>query len=1490
MNKNFKATKTVLALAIAGLMVGGAFAAEAETPAKSVWQDGTTTSVTVGAGQTVAVDVTSKQETGEKEGQKYNTNVATVIVDGGTLNVLDGNRILNNGKANSVFQVNSGVVTIAGRTADDKTGTDNNKVASVDTQNVLIKGGDITLGKKGEVGSYMLGWNSFVMTGGTLTMNEGSQIRVNNEKADGMQLEGGNIVLNGTERHVAQIFLNGQSANTEAAVHLDGVNVTVAEKAYGEISSPKTDMTKGGIAVEKGAQLVVTAEGMEESVAGNFSMTGGKVAVAAEGLAQFDTTVNADNGEWTTTDGQIRFNESASITDGVINLKATEANLKVNDGVGYFDGVGLVAGDQGSAQNLTLGKAGTNLVANVQDGAHIDSFGTMTIAGGTFNVGGELYGSKNNDSGMGQAWRQGSQIYSEGAMTITGGTFNLGKNAMLGSGTSINVSNATINLNGTRDAVAMIGAWGTDTIGSGALINVEGTGVIKLSQTEGSPEEATTFKLDGGDLTVGSNGTLVVTAWQDQFYDEAAEGQTSKGLITIPAEMKGLVILDGKLSVGDVGENKSSDVVAPSVTVGTASGVTNKNTKMEDAVLEIGQNGYLEANTLTLGVDGTVTNNGEMYVSGKMVADIDVQKGETAAFTNNGDLWADLSNFGSYKIENNALTFEKSTLGEKFTQGQNAHFYDFGVTDTLTLTNFNSLESALGQTGTLVLLNAQVTADDGKALTFADAAEQEGGFTSPSTVVAAEAGADGSVALTTQEQKPVVVADVSTDAKKVVISGNGGLTLAGTGATAFGSAVENVEVTGAGLTLGYENAIDYKGGTINAAVKIGDTNVSAINVAAGDWRITKNVELVANSFLEATDREASLTVNGAVKGAGFVLVTNGGQISLSSVESTVALIGAEGTISVSDKYVADPDAQLPQDTSFYGAINVGTFDWTERNRALPSGAAVVGFGTSSTEEANAIVEAVYGKEAEDQNIIVLKKQISFANGVTFGSEANLTNAMIVDMSAVADTAYFEAEDGAINGAIHGTAGEIALTNITNKALFDKEIVTEAGVEHVKHFKVSSAYDGNGTIKVDYGTLFYGDATTTNELAIRSETDPEKLTALKNYGQVEADGTISFAPNKMVMDYVKALDLNTYGDLEQAVVNVQGGNEITNALIYGLDNMAVAAYNEAVDLGIEQADREAYVHSKIQGLADELNIATNMAVASGAFSTAVDINNEVWKALDRRMTLANLNAPRAAYGVTPWVDVIGTTNEAKDIFGGAGYEADLYGAVLGADWTAPCGAIVGLAFSVGQADGNSVDLGTKVDNDADFYGISLYGSHQIGSFNGKIDIGYVSVSNDLSTHTMLGKFDESLDADIFTMGLGAEYLVKAGSLNVVPHAGIRWSRIDMDDSKYGADYDAMNLFQMPMGVTFSGTFDMTGWKVAPMLDLSVVPAFGDKDAVATYTGGIKDTTRVVDTNPIQMTLGVNAQVDAWTFGVNYGLTAGGDERLNNSFNLNARYTF
>ena len=254
-------------------------------------------------------------------------------------------------------------------------------------------------------------------------------------------------------------------------------------------------------------------------------------------------------------------------------------------------------------------------------------------------------------------------------------------------------------------------------------------------------------------------------------------------------------------------------------------------------------------------------------------------------------------------------------------------------------------------------------------------------------------------------------------------------------------------------------------------------------------------------------------------------------------------------------------------------------------------------------------------------------------------------------------------------------------------------------------------------------------------------------------------------------------------------------------------------------------------------------------------------------------------------------MIGTTNEAKRLFGyGMGYEADLYGAVLGADWTAPCGAIIGAALSVGTGDANSVgQTGRQIDNDVDFWGFSLYGSHQIGGFNGKVDIGYVSTSNDLSTSVLGRSVKESVDADVFTFGVGAEYLAKAGSVNVVPHAGVRFSKVDVDDSKFGASYDAMNVWQAPVGVTFSAAFEQAGWKFAPMVDLSVVPAFGDKDAVVEI-GSAREALRVVDTNPIQATIGLSAETGAWTFGVHYGLTADGDDRLNNAFNATAKYAF
>ena len=381
-----------------------------------------------------------------------------------------------------------------------------------------------------------------------------------------------------------------------------------------------------------------------------------------------------------------------------------------------------------------------------------------------------------------------------------------------------------------------------------------------------------------------------------------------------------------------------------------------------------------------------------------------------------------------------------------------------------------------------------------------------------------------------------------------------------------------------------------------------------------------------------------------------------------------------------------------------------------------------------------------------------------------------------------------------------------------------------------------------------------------------------------------------------------------GVIEKSVHELTFGNSIANRVIFDTDDIKddaqEAAYKAAYDAAIKAGETETDASTLAKNASDvagrnaydtvmeAADTAALMGVLGGAFNVALDYNDQVAAALDRRTSALN-PAVRGEVGVTPWVDVFGTANEGKRLYGeGVGYSADIYGAVLGFDYTASCGGVLGLAFNVGTADANSEGLGNKVDNDSDFYGISLYAAKQFGGFNVKADLGYTQASNDLSTSGVLGSFKESLDADVWTFGLGTEYVVNAGAFNVMPHAGIRFTSIDLDDSEFvdGADYDAMGVWQMPLGVAFSGTFETNGWKIAPMADVSVVPAFGDKDAEASFIGGINADVRVVDTNPVQGTLGVNATNGAFTFGLNYRLTAGGDDRMNNSFNANLRYAF
>ena len=1495
MKKNSFGTKTAIALAIAAFAAGAAVAAD---PADELLK--------LGNDMTFTSDVTiSKETTGDVDSLFGGVKEAGVVnwqFNAGTVNLNDfyiAQRLPAGGTPTGIFVVNGGTLNINATDPAKSYKSGTGYYAGAEVNHIVINGGTINLKgtktEKGEVIASLGAYDDFTMNGGTLNIGTNAKVWLSTDGAGyteeepanaadvAMQLKGGTVNLSGG-------MLAAGDNDTANKLALEGTNINV--EAEGSVIQAATiEQTAGTIHVAKGDLTVRMADTSTHVVKATYTMENGAVVVDAGASVTFDTAVTGENGQWATTDGQIRMTKDAVITDGTIDLKATAANLEANGGKGHWDGVGLVVGDQDAAANLTLGANNSKLVANVQDGAHIDAFGDLTINGGTFNVGGALYGSVNNDDGHTQAWRQGSQIYAGNNMSVKNATINLGQNAIIGAdGGNFSIGDdATLNIGGARNAVSVIGAWAdANSFAHGSTVNVDGVGVVDFDT------DKTELQIDG-DLNIGANGTLVVTSAIEQFYDKpATTGGKTTGAVTVDDAYTGLVVLDGTVTVG-------GDVVADSVMVGSKTGVAHIGAT---GAIVVNEHGYVETNTLTLGNAGSMTieEGGELYVAGDIVYGVDSAKSEQNGFTNKGSVYANLSELGEIKIaddESQTLSFTKNGNGILFTDDDTGTFFDLGETSAFRLSQYNSLQTAWGEKGDLVLLNATVTNDKGGMLTFGEA--DNIGLISPNTTVSANL-AEGATekTVTLAPNSALVVADVQTDAETVKVdSSKNSLTIAGTGGTLFGDSVKTIEVSGStanALRFGYEADEDYLGGRVAANVKLGTTGL--VQVAAGEFEFANGVTFTGTSggFEVLEDGEANIA-------GGIVAETGASQaVRVSGKLSTDAIaIGAGGKVylnggvfSVAQKYVAPVATQAEEAQPFDGAIVVdNAISYADAKGAHTTGN-VYGIGTANADAALSIAEGVYGDDLDQENVIVLQSQVKWtaAGNGEIGFGANGTTGLIVDVASVAATQGFKAEDGVIQGSLTGVNGKIVLQNITNKAITTIENGIDANGQPVtrKVLKLATSSDMTGSV-VDYGSIFYGDAESIRQLDREFEEGGRKLKFLANYGEVATDGTVSFEANENVMHAVRdVLDINVWNDVESAIVNVDTSNELANRITYGIDDLIVASYNQGVDLGLEGEELNRFVRHQIEAAGESLNIGTNMAVAGGAFSTAVDINNEVWKALDRRMSAANLNAPRNAYGVTPWVDVIGTTNEAKDIFGGAGYEADIYGAVLGADWTAPCGAIVGLAFSVGQADANSVDLDTKVDNDVDFWGVSLYGSHRVGNFNGKVDFGYVSTSNDLSAHTAFGKLDESLDADIFTIGLGGEYIVNAGSFDVVPHAGIRWSSIDMDSSKYGADYDKMNLFQMPIGVTFSGTIEMTGWKVAPMVDLSVVPAFGDKDAVASFEGGINDTTRVVDTNPIQMTLGVNAQVDAWTFGVNYGLTAGGEERLNNSFNLNARYTF
>ena len=1442
-----KGTKTVIAAAAAAMLAGGAMAAttsngELISPNMTMTTPSGTTEATHAALQVRP----SSTETIVFNNLSYGTKAK---VEGVTISYESQPAVETQEQKPNLFSIIGGTISgfdvkklsvaaddnakkgEGGSVFEAKASPDSTRSAVGDNLNILIDGvtfADNHAAARGGVG-FISGVADFKIQNSIHTGNK--------VDADGGVYQIGN---HSTGTITGSTFSGNSAEKSGGALRVSNSTVTIDKSVF---DGNTAKVAGGAITVDNASTLTVN-----NSVFTNNVVREGKAghggAVYVSGTSQVNVTSSEFTGNKAGHGGAFYIQgQTATFTDTVFtNNEAYEYGgaLRVNTGNVTFN---VTKGDVAYTGN----KAG---------------IAADSVAGQRYNgkTGGFLY------------LQSAAVANGSGAATFDvadGATLTIGKDATADSIASYSKTGAvsTITKTGAGDLVVngdMSAFVGTLTVSSGSMTIAGGIGEYDLAVQEAvnaaknsGPVSGTSV---GTSVTVKAPATLTVGNLNvTNALSVIANGDFTAGNITVTkGTYKDLKVLTGEKAGADhsttgaatitVADKKTAKVGDITVDAGAFTKADSGSLTAGNATVNAANGLAVSAGTLTVknfttGASGsaTVGNTGTLEVTGTIT-------GEKQSLDVSGSLATALNNVVDYA---NGTAKAKTNAVVKFSSGA------FVVTDEgmqYTRAQWDSIKTAAGSTNLKIANGTLVAADAKTPLTLADVGAVQG-YAGAAEVVEKASGTE----YTYTGEKAMTIGKLTVNAKDA-----------------------NTKLTNVTLNGTEQNKFTLRGNAKGEVFAV-PTDVTAIDIsyvrfgekAADHGVVTNALKVKKDAGVDAGsfDFKGDVELNGAFSVAKDATARFLGDVKDGTITDRAVLtmgINNEGTTVVGTVPAADATDKTLQ-------VNAST-------QTLNGGLTVYG-------AKHEVAALQYKAAAANNNVIYVGEQTTLNKSQQFGTTAtNGKNVVAIDLASVAANGY-TAKSGAILKTADADAADqstysVDLLNLNSKVL----TIAETGAT----LNLGTAFAENTAVKL--GNAFYND------------------------GTVAADGTFAVVTDEEAVLEVETSGLHTAGAVVQAVRSYEKPTNGIAAIVYNNweawnqeykksffeQAKAAGLLNDHVTL--EEFDPETSVAAGKQAaflqLGEQIgnaqwtaitnaeHAATNMAVLGGAFTTTLDVNDQVTAVLNRRMSLANLNVSRNEAGVTPWVDVFGTMNEGKRLFGnGMGYEADIYGAVLGFDYTATCGGVLGLAINVGTSDGNSTGNGQKVDNDQDFYGVSAYASRQFGSFNTKLDLGYLVTKNDLKTaSSYFGATSEKLDAKVFTVGLGAEFLASAGAVNVVPHAGIRLTTIDMDESNYGADYDKMTVYQLPLGVTFSGSFDAAGWQVAPQFDLSVVPTFGDKDAVATYAGNVKDTTRVVDTNPVQATLGVSAQNGAWTFGLNYGLTAGGDDRMNNSLNANVRYTF
>ena len=1209
------------------------------------------------------------------------------------------------------------------------------------------------------------------------------------------------------------------------------------------------------------------ATSAEKLASGSLTTTGhGQVDVAAQAVAEVKKDVTVAAGT--------TFDKTNSGAFTVLGTLKTEAAVK--------DGV-----DAG-AFNVNGGSVAVNTVANA---------GTTTVASGaTFSVTGT--GSTNSGA---ISLQSGAKFEVQAGADLTNTGAIAGAKSEAGAYTSVgDVKVAGKLVNGDKGLIKT------------ATLTVNDGGYVSTKMTDASYAVGTT--------TVNKGGTFNLTKLNSHL-DETVDGAFDQLLLA----GGNMTLAGGALTVADKAFTGNVKLEGAQLTISAGEYAANTFTTLQNSTLSVSGGQYtiktLNANDGAINVAGT----------GKLVID-------TKLSTNSGSQFK-IENGGTVETTAAALGLKIGASGATFDSGST--YYSGSITNNgeLVLSDLtgitttmdvvadikSKIQKANGSNGLLNLgaLTISNAVTDGK-VKFSDVTTKLAGIASDALSQATVTGVTAA-GFTTPGSYGKLETAANVNAAKV---SGAALTLNGTGDLV--TSVSGSETTVKGIILASGGSLTTTG-SANGGAKIGavlkETGASGTALTVAD-----NGVLTVSQTLGSTDLQANtlVDVDTLTIGKGAQLTAGITKAAVAASGQTTATPATYGDIKAATLNV---DGKLDASNSTVTVTSAAQFtgDVASTVKTLIIDNATVSVG-SNTAAGKLVVNSVSGngKIFADPAFVDGVSQShstvavgTVSSGSTVVAGQNSVVAVGFKDTAVADAAF--AKTGFVLG---DTTAENAPANAVNSVLYVQGTkdangahVSATGKFAATNETGSTTYSGSG-VEIKAGSLLVVDASTVDATYGNKEVFSGAVTVekgakvylanvvngntIKLGTDAQFNGDLHFEGDLLLNEQmsgptvtIKSADLKTlkseFGDvagIDAAWGMFDEGANLNN-------NSKSAAFNKWLytstsSAGVVSADANG---DRIVDTVRLNKIAADVAslgATTGVQTMPMDAVNQMGETVADRVSLLT----QRAAGVNVWAAANGGMFEAKSLFDGAGYESDIYSGVLGVDYQFACNAVLGAALTIGTADTDNKNSGVKASTDSDLVGFSVYASKTFADVLGvSADIGYLTASNDVTANGYGQSWKFSQDTDAFTIGLRTEVLAEVGAVKLVPHIGIRYTALSTDgfEAGYKTEIDDQNIFQMPVGVTVSGDFQTGDWTVAPKFDLSVVPTFGDKDAdLKLGITGVKATddlaVRVIDSNPVQATLGVNATNGAWGFGLNYKLGVGSDDRMNNTFNVNVRYAF